>query len=68
LHGDHLKVRLRSPPVDGQANRELLRFLGETLGVPVRDLQLVAGETSRGKVVRASGLDAATLLSRLPPR
>ncbi len=51
-HGDALKVRLAAPPVDGKANAELLRFLAEAFGVPLRHVTLVRGETSRQKVVR----------------
>ena len=52
LHGDALKVRLAAPPVDGRANAELLRYLAATFGVPLRQVALLCGETSRRKVVR----------------
>jgi uncharacterized protein (TIGR00251 family) len=52
VHGDALKVRLAAPPVDGKANAELLRFLADAFGVPVRQVTLVRGETARGKTVR----------------
>lgn len=55
LHGDALKVRVASPPVDGKANATLLDFLAEVFGVPRRDVTLVRGETSRAKVVRVAG-------------
>jgi uncharacterized protein (TIGR00251 family) len=51
-HGDALKVKLAAPPVDGKANAELLRFLAEAFGVPLRNVTLLRGETSRAKVVR----------------
>ncbi len=55
-HGEgaqqRLKVRLAAPPVDGKANAELLRFLADAFGVPLRSVALVRGETSRQKVVR----------------
>ena len=47
-----LKVRLAAPPVDGKANAELLRFLAEAFGVPVRQVSLLRGATSRQKSVR----------------
>jgi hypothetical protein len=52
VHGDALKVRLAAPPVDGKANAELLRFLADAFGVPLRQVMLVRGETARGKTVR----------------
>lgn len=51
-HGAALKVRLAAPPVDGRANAELVRFLADAFGVAQREVAIVRGETSRGKVVR----------------
>ena len=51
-HGDALKIRLAAPPVDGKANAELLRFLAEAFGVPLRSVSIARGETSRRKSVR----------------
>jgi uncharacterized protein (TIGR00251 family) len=47
-----LKLRLAAPPVDGKANAELLRFLAEAFGVPLRCVVLLRGATSRQKSVR----------------
>lgn len=52
-----LKIRLSSPPVDGQANRALVRYLAELLGVPKRNIEIVAGETSRNKLVAILNMD-----------
>lgn len=65
-HGDRYRLRLRSPAQDGQANRELLRFLSDALGVPKSNLELVRGRSSRNKTVRIEGRSAQTLLSMLP--
>lgn len=51
-HGGALKVRLAAPPIDGKANAELLRFLAEAFGVPLRQVALVRGAASRQKTVR----------------
>jgi len=55
-HGEgtqmRLKVRLAAPPVDGKANAELSRFLADVFGVPLRNVTLLRGESSRAKVVR----------------
>ncbi len=52
VNGDELKVRLASPPVDGRANDELVRWLAKALGVPRSAVTLVRGQTSRSKVLR----------------
>ena len=67
LHGDALKIRLRAPPVDGRANEILVAFLAETLGVPVRQVSLVAGDTGRRKRVLVRGVGAAAVRARLLP-
>lgn len=48
-HDGLLKIQLAAPPVDGEANAALLEFLGKQLGVPRRQVTLVAGDASRRK-------------------
>ena len=58
VHGAALKVRLQAPPVDGAANEALVRLLAEALKVPERSVRVVAGATSRSKVVEVDGTTA----------
>jgi uncharacterized protein (TIGR00251 family) len=51
-HGDALKIRLAAPPVEGKANAALLRYLAQAFAVPLREVTLLRGETSRRKTVR----------------
>ena len=51
LHGDRLKVKIKAPPVDGEANEALIEFIAETLKIPKRSVHLIQGETSRQKTV-----------------
>ena len=60
-------VRLRTPPVDGAANAELIEVLAHALGVPRRAVTIVSGERSRAKRVRIEGLDEAAVSARLAP-
>ena len=60
-----LVVRLKALPVEGAANEALARFLGKALGVAPRAVRVVSGATSRSKVVRVAGIDAATARERL---
>ena len=62
LVGEHdgaLKVRLAAPPVEGEANRELVRFLGKLLGVAPSRVSVVAGATGKSKVVEIEGVTVA---------
>lgn len=63
--GDALLARLQAPPVDGKANEELIDLLATALAVPARAVTIVAGERSRQKRVRVSGIDARTAALRL---
>jgi uncharacterized protein (TIGR00251 family) len=51
LHGEELRVRVASPPVDGRANDELCRLLADVLGLRPREVEVLAGATSRSKQV-----------------
>ena len=65
--GDRLKVRLRSAPVEGRANAELLRFLCKRLRVSSGRIHLAAGERGRRKEVLVAGVspsDVHALLVR----
>lgn len=61
MHGAALKVRLHSPPVDGAANEELVRFLAKSLGVPLKSVRIVSGQTSRSKIVEVDGISPVSI-------
>ena len=50
--GEELKVRIKAPPVDGEANQALLKFLSKTFKVPKSNIEIISGETSRHKRLR----------------
>lgn len=43
---------LRSPPVDGKANAELIRLVADHFGIPRADVELRRGAAGRLKRVR----------------
>ena len=65
VQGDALKIKLAAPPVEGAANAALCAFLAERLGVRASAVALVAGQTSRHKVMRVQGLTAVETRARL---
>jgi len=67
IHGEHLKVRVSAPAVEGAANRSLIAFLARILGVRRRQIHIQSGERSRCKRVHVSGLSMADVLRRLSP-
>jgi len=61
----NLEVAVAAPPVDGEANAELVAFLARTLGVAKSAVELVSGETTRVKTLAVRGVDAAGVRSIL---
>jgi hypothetical protein len=56
IHGGALKIRLTAPPVDGAANERLVIFLSTIFAVPRRAIKILAGESSRTKIVEIEGV------------
>ena len=63
-----LQVAVAAPPVDGEANAELARGLAAVFGVRARDVEVVAGQTGKRKIVEVRGIDASVALARLQGR
>ena len=49
MYGDALKITLKTPPVDGKANKELCRYFADLFDLPGSSVQLLSGQTSRRK-------------------
>ena len=63
--GDAVKVRIRSAPVDGKANKELIETLADAFGIAKSRVAFKSGETSKTKRILLSGLTAADIKERL---
>ena len=66
-----LKIRLAAPPVEGQANEELIRLLAELFDAPRRRIAILSGQTSKNKVVGVSGIsidEASRILAEVLDR
>ena len=59
LIGDAVKVRVRSAPVDGKANKELVETIADAFGLPKSRVSFKSGETSKTKRILLSGVSAA---------
>ena len=65
-----LEIAIAAPPVDGEANTELVRFLARAFGVAARDVTIESGEGGRHKrvhIARISELDARARIAVLLP-
>lgn len=52
LHGDEVKVAITAPPVDGQANAHLVKYLAKQFRVAKSQVLLEKGELGRHKQVK----------------
>lgn len=64
-YGDALKLRITAPPVEGKANAECRRFLAKLLDVPASAVEIVAGASSKDKVIRVHNMDASRVREAL---
>lgn len=70
-HGGALVVRVSARAVDGQATEAALAAVAVAFGVRRRAVTLVAGATSRTKILEVEGADPdalTRLLARAPDR
>jgi len=51
-HNGALKIKLKSPPVDGAANEELVKLLAKEFEVSKSEIDIVSGRSSKTKQVR----------------
>jgi uncharacterized protein (TIGR00251 family) len=60
-----IRCSVRSPPVQGRANREVIESLGRILEVPASSVQVISGATQSRKRVRIVGITRREVLERL---
>lgn len=57
MNDNTVKIRLTAPPVEGKANKALIVFLADLLGVSKSRIEIVAGKTGRDKLVSILDMD-----------
>lgn len=55
-HDGALRIRIAAPPVEGEANRELIRLLAKKFKVPQTSVEIISGSSSKNKIVRVRGV------------
>ena len=63
--GDALKVRIRSAPVDGKANKELIETLADVFDLPKSAVVFKSGETSKTKRILLRGITVAQVVAKV---
>lgn len=65
MHGDALKVKLTSAPVEGKANKELVALLAKEFGIKKKDVEIVSGAGSKNKVIKLIGVKSIEEILKL---
>ncbi len=65
FYGDRLKIELTSPPVGGEANRALERFIAKAARIAPSNVEVVVGARSRSKTVLVKTEEPEGIAARL---
>lgn len=60
-----LKVKIKAKPIEGKANKELLKYLSEVLEIKLSEIEIESGFTSRNKIVRIWKVDKARIKQKI---
>lgn len=60
-----IKIRIKAAPVDGKANQMIIEFLSDLLDVPKSNVEIVAGLSSKNKLVSIMSLTSQQIQNRL---
>ena len=52
-----LKVKLTAPPVDNEANKQLIEIISELLGIRKSSIRIIKGLTSKKKILEIKGIE-----------
>jgi uncharacterized protein (TIGR00251 family) len=67
-YGGAIKLRIAAPPVDGKANEECRRFFARLFQLPLSQVEIVTGDSSRDKIIRIQALGAKQVQALLDHR
>lgn len=65
IHDNKLKIRIHSPPVDGKANEEVIRYFSKILEIKKNQVDIIKGHTDKNKLIQISGLHEDTFVQLL---
>ena len=68
MHDGVVKIRIAAPAVENAANRALMEFVAQQLGIAKRCVRVVTGRASRRKVLEIDGVTAEVIAAALGSR
>jgi uncharacterized protein (TIGR00251 family) len=67
MHDGMIKIRIASPPVENAANRALVEFFAQQLGIAKGRVRVVSGAAGRRKMLEIDGVSADLIATILGP-
>lgn len=58
IYNGSIKIKLKAPPTNGKANKELISFLSKKLNIPKAAVSIVSGSRQKRKVLSLLGCNA----------
>jgi uncharacterized protein (TIGR00251 family) len=68
MHDGVIKIRIAAPAVENAANRALIDFIAQQLGIAKRRVRIISGGASRRKVLEIDGVPADFIAAALESR
>jgi uncharacterized protein (TIGR00251 family) len=65
LEDGTVRIRVSAPPVEGKANKALIKFLSKVLKVRKNKIEIVAGEKGLDKIVSILDMTAEQVQARI---
>ena len=60
-----IRIEVKSQPIEGKANQELIKFLAKLLNVNKNQVIIVRGANSRNKLIKIESIEKARILDIL---
>ena len=65
LEDGTIKVRLTAPPVEGKANKALIKYFSGIFEIPSSQIEILSGFKSRNKLVFIQGMNSVEIYDKL---
>lgn len=59
------KVKIAAPPDKGKANKEIIEFISDILGLRKDSITILKGETSHNKLIAITGINQEEVTAKL---
>lgn len=61
IHQERCRIKVKAPPVDGEANAALIEILAKVFGLPKKSVVQISGHKGKQKSFLLTGLDKTTV-------